>query len=492
MEFNKNDFKQGDLLIDLLVVNLIVDSESVRIDNIVSIKKQISNIDTMTKILEDSKKLDERIYIRKAEILLYLLNKARELNYDFSFYDFPIPKHSYYALDLANAENIIEEELLASNTNEEKLEIIKDYYNGILEQQISSYSNIVNRKLDDIIPPSESQKRVNAIIDEMHNNRVDIKDYSDINEYAAKVQEATEKDNELFDKLQEEWDKEWKKFEKEHEQLPKVENVAQPKVNKSNVDVDKLISDIDKKLEELENKESLEKNRQDYNNWKNEVLARINNEEYQTIEEAKAKAKIIIKNENDLTSVWEKDQKYYVVLSKDREVAFRNNFKEVVKYYELTSENKNSVTTKNNLVRNNLSEFYGYHSKNNIDDKNSTLEYINKINSILSNYSFVSDENFVLLGRKKFIYDEICEILSGTKIVDNPLYFVLGSLEEFICNNNFVYMSDSEHWEKGWEDLRNRNDIYSQKNIICLEEKNVIEDIINRIKSYILNNDKIN
>ena len=42
MEFNKNDFKQGDLLIDLLVDNLVIDNESVRIDNIVGIKKQIS------------------------------------------------------------------------------------------------------------------------------------------------------------------------------------------------------------------------------------------------------------------------------------------------------------------------------------------------------------------------------------------------------------------------------------------------------------------
>ena len=48
-------------------------------------------------------------------------------------------------------------------------------------------------------------------------------------------------------------------------------------------------------------------------------------------------------------------------------------------------------------------------------------------------------------------------------------------------------MSDSEYWEKGWDDLRNRNDIYSKNNIICLEEKNVIEKIINKIKDYIDN-----
>lgn len=75
--------------------------------------------------------------------------------------------------------------------------------------------------------------------------------------------------------------------------------------------------------------------KQDYNKWKDDVLERINSEEYQTIEEAKEKAKITIKDDNDLTSVWEKENKYYVVLSKDREVAFRNNYKEVVKYDDL-------------------------------------------------------------------------------------------------------------------------------------------------------------
>lgn len=103
---------------------------------------------------------------------------------------------------------------------------------------------------------------------------------------------------------------------------------------------DETIKQIDEKLAELEKVESLEKTKQDYNDWKNEVLARINSEEYQTIEEAKEQANNIIKNENDLASIWEKDKKYYVVLSRDREVAFRNNYKEVVKYYNLTANIK--------------------------------------------------------------------------------------------------------------------------------------------------------
>ncbi|MBO5530314.1 MAG: hypothetical protein J5970_02855 [Bacilli bacterium] len=272
MELNKETLKQNDFLIDLLVDNLVIDNASVRIDNIVGIKKQISNIDTMTRILEDSKRLNERIYTRKTEILLYLLGKAKELNYDLALYDFPVPKHSYYALDLSNAENIIENELLSANTNEDKIEVVKDCYNGILEQQISSYSNIINRKLDSIIPPSESQKRINEIVDEMHNNKVDIKDFSDINEYATKLQESTEKDNQLFNQMLDVMDNEYQKLEKEYEQLPKVENVSQLEVKNPNVDVDKLISDIDKKLEELDKeKENVKMNNE------NEIINTITN-----------------------------------------------------------------------------------------------------------------------------------------------------------------------------------------------------------------------
>ena len=41
----------------------------------------------------------------------------------------------------------------------------------------------------------------------------------------------------------------------------------------------------------------------------------------------------------------------------------------------------------------------------------------------------------------------------------------------FILNSNFVYMSDGNAWEKGWNDLRDRNDNYTKKGYICLQEK---------------------
>ena len=153
--------------------------------------------------------------------------------------------------------------------------------------------------------------------------------------------------------------------------------------------------------------------------------------------------------------------------------------------WDMEFTKKFDETAKDLLVRTSLSELYGYHSKSNINDEKSALEYIDNISEAFSKYSFKSDNNFIFLGRKKIIYDEINDILKGNKKVDNPIYFVLGSLEEFICNNNFVYMSDGDQREKGWEDLRNRNDIYSAMNVICLEEKNIIDNIISEIRNYI-------
>lgn len=153
------------------------------------------------------------------------------------------------------------------------------------------------------------------------------------------------------------FDKVWDKFDKEYQKLGETptfeevkeelnDNQQQFEEQKKHSDevirqADETIKRIDEKLAELEKKESLEKTKQDYNNWKSEVLNRINSEEYQNLEQAKEKAKTFIKNDNDLTSIWEKDEKYYVVLSRDREQAFRNNYKEVVKYNDLVEEKTN-------------------------------------------------------------------------------------------------------------------------------------------------------
>lgn len=153
-----------------------------------------------------------------------------------------------------------------------------------------------------------------------------------------------------------------------------------------------------------------------------------------------------------------------------------------------------SIKDLNKLTRKELvNRFYGYHSKAKIDNSFLTINYLRKIQESLNNYYYESDTDFIMGGRKKFIYDEIFAILNGNKIVDNPLYFVLGSLEEFMCSQNQIYPEDVDKskWQNGLIDgndikeIRDKNDRYSNKGIICLEEKKYIENIIDEIKKFI-------
>ncbi len=147
-------------------------------------------------------------------------------------------------------------------------------------------------------------------------------------------------------------------------------------------------------------------------------------------------------------------------------------------------------------------KFYGYHYKNNINDPIAANKYLDMLIDFFNKYKFKSDDNFIMAGRKKFIYDEVIEILNGIKKVDNPIYFVLGSLEEFISNPNQVYFEDVDKskWKqkengqkyidgKDLAELRAKNGLYSVKGYICLEEKQYILNFINDIKKY-LNCDK--
>ena len=214
-------------------------------------------------------------------------------------------------------------------------------------------SEILNNLNDDY----KQKKKESTSKEEKHQIKHDYKEMKELIKGADKL---LKKHDEELKRMNQKWDKfDFPSFDEYEENNSDIENDETLKEINEKIETsqqqyeeqkkhsdevmrkaDETIKQIDEKLAELEKVESLEKTKQDYNDWKNEVLARINSEEYQTIEEAKEQANNIIKNENDLTSIWEKDKKYYVVLSRDREVAFRNNYKEVVKYYDLTANIK--------------------------------------------------------------------------------------------------------------------------------------------------------
>jgi len=278
------------------------------------------------------------------------------------------------------------------------------------------------------------------------------------------------------EKDQKKWDKVWDNLDKEYQKLGEVPTFEEVKVelndNQQQFEEQKKHSDevirqanetinkIDEKLAELEKKESLEKTKQDYNNWKNEVLNRINSEEYQNIEDAKIKAKNIIKSDNDLTSIWEKDEKYYVVLSKDREQAFRNNYKEIIKYDVLIEEMKYDNSTNIEL------------DENNTDDRNVKItikEYIPSITNddiklsfeLYSKHFLPSIKPHTIFYKNKQINDDV-KYENIINLIENNINIIKklnlesinsykGGLQEIITiqldNENYILIGNTNNQE---------------------------------------------
>ncbi len=148
----------------------------------------------------------------------------------------------------------------------------------------------------------------------------------------------------------------------------------------------------------------------------------------------------------------------------------------------------------NRLKRKDLSNKYDYyHVKNKINDKKQALICLDELLNYLNQFDYYDDDNFILGGRKKYLYDEIVRIIRNEQ--KEPLYFVLGSLEEFMFNGNMLNYNDvdKDKWINGkiingkdFIELRNKNDLYTNSGYICKQEKLKIIEIIDMIKKYIV------
>ena len=125
-------------------------------------------------------------------------------------------------------------------------------------------------------------------------------------------------------------------------------------------------------------------------------------------------------------------------------------------------------------------KYFGYHSKNNISNNEKAKKYIDELGKFFRSYKYEEDTNFIMSGRKKYLYEEIFDILDGKKIVYEPLYYVLGAFEEFISNNNYIGPD-----EANFAEVSEKNKEYKEKGYICLEERKYIGELLNKINEYI-------
>lgn len=148
-----------------------------------------------------------------------------------------------------------------------------------------------------------------------------------------------------------------------------------------------------------------------------------------------------------------------------------------------------------------------FRSSNKYEDKGYFLDYIDIIKNEFSRSKFVSDSDFLVKGRRKFLVEEFYQVLKNendynkTEHIKDPLYFALGNIEEILQGNNMVHAEDvdKDKWTinedgnytidgKYVEELRSIDDRYAIKKIICLEEKEMIEEMINALQDAIDNN----
>lgn len=164
---------------------------------------------------------------------------------------------------------------------------------------------------------------------------------------------------------------------------------------------------------------------------------------------------------------------------------------------------------KKKLNRDTLVDKLIKYDKENHDSNTFFEDYINIIEQEFSKSKFTSDPDFLMKGRRKFLVEEFYKVLKNEddhnkkNCIDNPLYFALGNLKEILYGLNKINYEDvdKEKWrlqENGnyeidevyVKELRDKDDRYSKKKIICLEEKELIEQMIKDFKNKLNENSK--
>lgn len=134
-----------------------------------------------------------------------------------------------------------------------------------------------------------------------------------------------------------------------------------------------------------------------------------------------------------------------------------------------------------------VDKLINYRKENNYDNNYSYFSgYIDIIEQEFLNHKFVSDSDFLIKGRRDFLVNEFYDVLKNEDdynkkhCIDEPLYFALGNLQEILYGNNVISSIDINNDNQ----IIKLNERYNKKNIICLEEKQLIEKMIKDFKIF--------
>ena len=120
----------------------------------------------------------------------------------------------------------------------------------------------------------------------------------------------------------------------------------------------------------------------------------------------------------------------------------------------------------------------------NVED---VLNLLNNLKQEISKYDFERDNNFIMNGRRKGLRDMIFERLNGSNNqYEENIKDSLFNLWEFVSDEydgDLIFVS--KELNLTLNDTINMCEKYRKKNIICLQEKDIILEIIRKIENYI-------
>lgn len=113
---------------------------------------------------------------------------------------------------------------------------------------------------------------------------------------------------------------------------------------------------------------------------------------------------------------------------------------------------------------------------------NEYINYFDAIENEINNHIFEIDNRFVTYGRRDFLQKEFEKYLNN-----NDYLNALINLQEYMCDyTSFLTPADIPKGEKrNFHDILKDNDDYFKDGIICLQEKNIIIDMISVFKKFI-------
>jgi len=136
------------------------------------------------------------------------------------------------------------------------------------------------------------------------------------------------------------------------------------------------------------------------------------------------------------------------------------------------------------LHRDNLTELVNkrIEMKKNDITKEEYNDFFTYLENILNSYLYEVDPRFVIYGRRNFLHQEYNSFLNNNNYLD-----ALKNLEEYICDyTSFLTPADVPEYEtRNFHDILKANDDYFKDGIICLQEKNIIIEMINEFRKHI-------